>query len=107
MEILAIIGLILLALLVFYVIQTLIAVQSTLKTLNMVLVEAELNLKKLNPAMNTVKNITEVTEIESEKLKTSYMNFPTKIEKQSMDSEELASWLICTTKIILNIFKKR
>lgn len=108
MEILGGLGVALLAILVFYCVQTLIAIQSTLKSLNLVLIETEANLKKLSPSVNTLKNISEITEKESEKLKCKYeCKALHELEKNEIDPEALAMWLISSSRLIVNFLKKR
>jgi len=106
LDILAILGAVALALLIFFIIQTLITVQSTLKKLDVVLMEAEIKLRKLDSFMNTVENISEITEKETEKLKNNYTCKKHNCS-DSMDSEELASWLVSSIKLGINIFKRR
>ncbi len=108
MEILATLGVVGLAVLIYFIIQTLITMQTTMKNLDFVLMETEINLRKLNSFMNTIENISDIAEKESEKLKTKYefkKHNPT--DKNSIDSEELATWLISSIKLGMNILKKR
>ena len=108
MEILATLAFVLFAILIFYIIQTLLAAQSTLKNLNLVLRETEENLKKLNSLTNTLKNISDITEKESEKLKIKYeCKKSHEHENNLIESEELATWLISSGRLIVNFLKKR
>lgn len=108
MEILATLGVIVLAILIFFVIQTLIKTQSTLKNLDLVLMEAEMNLRKLNSFMNTLENLSDIAEQESERLKNKYeCKKHNLVENDVNDSEEIARWLISSIKLGVNFFKKR
>lgn len=108
MEVLAIIGVIALVILIFFIVQTLIVMQSTMKKLDLVLMETELKLRKLSSFMNTIDNLTDIAEKESEKLKNKYeYKKNNEIEKDLINSEELATWLISSMKLGVNFFKKR
>ena len=108
MEIFATLGIIALAILVFFIIQTLITLQSTLKKLDYVLLDAEIKLKKLNSFMNSIENVGDIAEKETEKMKINYTCKKDNLQdKESFDSEELALWLISSIKLGINIFKKR
>lgn len=108
MEILATVAIVVLAILIFFIVQTLLATQSTLKNLDLVLMETKLNLKKLSSMMNTIENLSEITEKESEKLKNQYeYKKNNELEKDSINSEELATWLISSIRLGVKFFNKR
>lgn len=108
LEVLATLGGVALAILIFFIVQTLIKAQSTLKKLDFVLMEVEIKLAKLNSFMNTVENLSDIAEKETERMKNNYeLKKHNSADKSSIDSEELASWLLSSVKLALNIFKKR
>lgn len=70
--------------------------------------ETKLDLKKLSSLMNTLENLGEITEKESEKLKNQYeCKKHHEIEKDSINSEELATWLISSMRLGVKFFNKR
>jgi uncharacterized membrane protein len=92
------------AIFIFYIVQTLLVLQKTLKKLDIVLVETDVKLKKLNSFVNTLDNIGDITEKETEKLKNSYNCIK---YNRSIDTEELATWLISSIKLGINFLNKR
>lgn len=105
LEILVTLGIVALALLIFFIIQTLITVQTTLKKLDGVLIETESKLRKLDSFMNTLENISNITEKESEIIKNNYEY--NRCVNSSRDSDELAKWLISSIKLGINFLTKR
>lgn len=105
METLTILGVILLAVLVYFIYQLLQSIQSSLRKLDMVLWEIDTKLKKLSSLVNSVENISDIVEKETEALKSEY--HCNRREPTTLDSEEMASWLISSIKLGLKILKKR
>ena len=105
METLTILGVILLAVIVYFIYQLLQSIQSSLRKLDMVLWEIDTKLKKLSSLVNSVENISDIVEKETEALKSEYQC--NRRDRTTPDSEEMASWVISSIKLGLKIFKKR
>jgi hypothetical protein len=108
LDYLVVLGSVALFILIYFLIQTLISVQASLRRLDIVLLETESKLKKLTSFINTLENISDITEKESERLKLKY-DYETKnlIDKDTVDTRELVDLLISGIKFGIKIFKRR
>lgn len=108
LEPLVILGVIALTVLAYFIIQTLIALQRSLQRLDIVLIETEVKLKKLNSFINSIENVSDIVEKESEILKRDYTcKQLAPVDKDSIDSGEVATWFISSIKLGLKILKRR
>lgn len=106
MEILIAIGILALVVLIFFIIQTLISARASLQRLDSVLENLDVKLSKLTPLVNTMENISEVTEKETARLRDAY-EARKLIARESSHGDELATWLISTIKLGLNFVGRR
>lgn len=104
MELLISLALIALCILVFFLIQTLLVAQTSLQKMSTVLSELESKLDKLTSFVNTVENVSDITEKETQKMKLEYL---TADKRESIDSGEMATWLVSSIKLGLNFLKRR
>lgn len=106
MEAFIILGVLALILLFFFIIQTLFYLQHTLKKIDIVLMETDLKLKKLNPLFNSIQNAGDIVEKMSERTKNKYELKMNQLEDSVDSTDELATLL--GSSIILGIkFLKR
>ncbi len=106
MEILAILGIFALIILFVLIVYILYILQSTLRKLDIILTDAKFKLKKLSSIFNSVENVGEIAENETQKLRNQY-TFK-KLNEGSADSKnELASWLISSINLGIKLFKRR
>lgn len=103
--ILAAIALVVFIVLAIYIIQTLITLQASLRKMNALLTDTDIKLKKLTSVVNTIENVGEVAERETERLKMNYVS-RNLASRDAVDPGELAGWLISGLKLGIKIFKK-
>jgi len=114
LEAFIILGLIALILLFFFIIQTLFFIQHNLKKIDIILVETDIKLKKLNPLFNSIHNTGDIVEKESLKLKNKYefrqmnqMNQMNHIDEKIDSTDELASLLASSIILGIKFLKRR
>jgi len=99
------IGIVAFIILCCFIIQTLLQAQKSLKKLEIILTETDIKLRKLDSLINAIENVGEIAEDQTEKLK-SVCACRSIEKKDSLDSQELASWLISSIKLGVKIFKR-
>lgn len=104
MEILAAIGVIAIFILLYFIIQTLISARASLQKMDIVLDNLDVKLNKLTSFVNTIDNISNVAEKETEIFKNEYQARKF-IAHESRPSEELATWLISSIKLGLKCMR--
>lgn len=109
MNTLIILGSIALALLIFFLIFILFYLHNTLKKIDLVLIESENKLKKLNSIFNSISNIGDVTEKETERIKSNYMLKMNQLNATPpIDStDDLATLLVSSIILGIKYFKGR
>ena len=106
MDTLIILGSITLSLLILLLIFILFYLQKTLRKIDSVLAEGENKLKKLNSLFNSISNMGDIAEKESERIKINYLL--NQLNEKPIDSnEELASLLVSSLMLGIKYFKGR
>ncbi len=106
MDTLIILGSITLSLLILLLIFILFYLQKTLKKINSVLTEGENKLKKLDSVFNSISNMGDIAEKESERIKFNYL--VNQLDEKPIDtSDELASVLVSSILLGIKYFKGR
>lgn len=108
MDTLIILGSVALILLIFVLIFILFYLQRTLKKVDLVLTESENNLKKLNSMFNSISNVGDIAEKETERIKGNYMLKMNQLNEKQIDSSDgLASLLVSSIILGIKYFKGR
>ena len=94
------------AVLAVYIIQTLIALQATLRRIDAASIELALKLRNLDSTLRTISNLGEITEHETEKLKLNFMQ-QDQLPKSSNFKTDLAEWLLASVKLGSKLYSRR
>jgi hypothetical protein len=114
-EIAVYIALVIFAILVFFIIRTLLSLQNSLKQLDTLLLQIGHKTEKFDPLVNSVSHLGEICEIKTKSLKDQYTEYSKleELKKQEINcnnkelTAELAEWLTLTFLIGKNIFRRK
>ena len=87
------------AILTFFVVRTLITLQSSLKRIDRLMLEVDLKIRHLESTMRTISNLGDIAEQQTEQLKQQLANRVDDVEKSSECSGDLATWLIASVNL--------
>lgn len=108
-EISVAIAVIIFAILTIYIIQTLIALQKTLKRVDTTVSELEIRMKSIDPGLHTLSNIGKICEDKTSRLKQNYFEQLHEGVPASADYSrgEIVDWIVASIKLGEKFFNRR
>ncbi|CCB85049.1 putative uncharacterized protein [Parachlamydia acanthamoebae UV-7] len=106
-EIMIFISVIVFAVLAYFVIQTLITVQKTLKKLDFFMDGMELRMEKMDPFIRSISNVGDICEEKTHLLQKEFMEKKKVIAFQEEPTGDLTDWLLLGLILIKKVLKRR
>lgn len=115
MDYLAVIAVIIFAILVFFIVRTLLTVNRTLQHVDFTMVKLEMRMKSIDPLLKSVSNLGDIAEDKTSHLKEECCRRASLCEekqyykRQSQDEikGELAEWVLLSANLATKFFKRR
>lgn len=98
------VGILIFAILAFFIIRTLLTLQATLKRVDNLLWDLEIKSKNFDALLRSISLLGDVTEAATEKINQTY--FDTK-DKEIVKKGDWAEWLLLSLKLGSNFIKRR
>lgn len=96
------------AILVFFIVKTLLILQRTLKRVDVLLFDIELKSKHLDSLTRSLSNIGEICENETDRLKEAYAERTTRQRCEAVyATSDWAEWLVLSLNLGAKLLKKR
>jgi ATP-dependent exoDNAse (exonuclease V) alpha subunit len=95
------------AILTAFIIQTLCALRHTLLGIDRLNVEISEKLNRLDPTLQAISNLGEISKFETDKIKIAYLIKQNELGKAHNPSNDLAEWLVASVKLGSKMFLRR
>lgn len=106
-EISAMAGVIIFAVLTFYIIRTLLAVRHSLRRLDHLMFELDIKTKHMESTLKSISNIGDICEEKTKRLREHYIEKKELESHKDDSSEELAEWLLASLKLGTQFLRRK